>query len=155
MSKSLTEIRDENKEEFKKLCHVNKFGECKYWNPEQFGYAKTDTESPCDKFFPEKVYEKLSSAETRLLQGVVEKIEKLRGQDAPHEDTHAQWDCGYYAGLSDLKAFIKEGLDDVDDISLCPHCHCMTKTVSSGIPFDGTNSVFTKMCGKCGDIKEK
>ena len=42
-------------EDFNKFCIVNKFGECKYWNPGSFGYSKDDTDFPLDKFFPENI----------------------------------------------------------------------------------------------------
>jgi len=41
--------------EFDLKCHVNIYGDCKYWDVEKFGYAKGDTEAPLDKFFPEEV----------------------------------------------------------------------------------------------------
>lgn len=53
---------EEVMKEFDKLCHVNKFGECKYWKPEAFGYKSDDNKCSMDRFFPENVKTFLRSA---------------------------------------------------------------------------------------------
>lgn len=53
-------IEKEFEEEFAKLCIVNKFGENKYWKPDAQGYSPEDMEASLDKFFPERVKEKIA-----------------------------------------------------------------------------------------------
>jgi hypothetical protein len=60
---------------------------------------------------------------------------------------------GYNMAIDRMISVAEGLLKDGADVSLCSSCNSMTKTVPSGIPDDGTNSSFTKMCGKCGDVK--
>ncbi len=96
-----------NKEEFEKLCLVNKFGECKYFDPQAFGYKDDDTEFPVDKFFPESIKAFLSLAQTRLLKGVVEILESELEKSKHDGDKCLKPECAHNAFIEVLKKDLK------------------------------------------------
>jgi len=63
---------------FEKLCILNKDGDCKYWNPQAFGYAENDTQAPIDKFFPEEIKSFLRSEITKLVEELKSDIRNLQ-----------------------------------------------------------------------------
>lgn len=98
--KSLTEIRDENGEMLNQAYGSFEFSDI---------VSKDDYE---------KLKSFLSSAETRLLQGVVEKIEEMKKIVVPFDTkmktVSEMWpnlrNEIYNSALSDLKTFILEGM---------------------------------------------
>ena len=98
---------------FDRLCIVNKDGDCKYWNPQAFGYSLHDNEAPLDKFFPEQVKDFIRKAISTAVKEAYE-----RGKQDAFSD---------YASLYKKKAnqYEKEGLKitaglmrDLEDIAL-------------------------------------
>lgn len=62
---NLIQTYRESEDKFDSLCIVNKFGECKYWNPSAFGYAEDDNEALTDIITEYKDFIKLLQKEGR------------------------------------------------------------------------------------------
>lgn len=87
---------------FDKFCVVNKFGECKYWNPVSFGYDAYDTGCSMDKFFPEKIKAFVQETVSESLRMAAERISKVIERHVawkPTEGHGSDEERGYQKGL--------------------------------------------------------
>jgi hypothetical protein len=110
-------------EEFDKLCIKTEDGECKYWNPEAFGYSENDSEAPLDKFFPEEIKAFLEKAlrdyQKKLLEGMpneepddMEYHDLITWQEENRGTDSSLYNAGYNDCLAEVKSLIEKSLTE-------------------------------------------